>query len=356
MEPAECLRLIQILEDAYKLVRTPADIEKWVRHGTNSIRILNKILKNQAKTVGEKLRLQTTISQVQSILEKFRSAKKYGAGVRSERKLSDRVKWIDGKSVFQGRIRSGTVVNLQHKDLRAFLEDAKKMTTARLKNVLKNQGNLKVNGMLACKFQIIRNAEEIEETKYFNTRNEMILSTTDLSEWFNDNLTDRLLRKVQEFQEKDSGWALRSIINLMINVNRYEPLRGGLSTYVKLPKKIQTKKAVVNIENRDEYCFLWSVTAALYPTDKHSDRISSYPDFRSVLKYEGLTFPIALHSSGTKSDISKFEVMNELCVNIYGIDSESSDIVPLYVSKQNFGKTIHLLAVKSDIAMDTDDD
>ena len=170
-------------------------------------------------------------------------------------KIADRIRWVDLDSVFQGRIRTGTIVNLVHKDLISFLNDAKTTSTKRLTNALRNHGNLKVNVVLACKFSIIKNGELIEETKFFNTRNERILPATDIPQWFNENVIDRLLIKVEDFQERDSGWTMREILNLVVNMNRYDPIRGGFSTFVELPADVQEKKAVVNIKNRGELCF-----------------------------------------------------------------------------------------------------
>nr|XP_046487068.1 uncharacterized protein LOC124221275 [Neodiprion pinetum] len=98
---------------------------------------------------------------------------------------------------------------------------------------------------------------------------------------------ERLLKKVEDFQEEDSGWSLLEIINLTVNINKYVQLRGGVFTYTPLPKDIQDKKAVVNIRNSDSYCFLWSVTAALFPADNNNpSKITSYPYFSSVIQYE----------------------------------------------------------------------
>ena len=35
------------------------------------------------------------------------------------------------------------------------------------------------------------------------------------------------LASLEEFQERDSGWALTRILNLTVNVNKYNPLRAG---------------------------------------------------------------------------------------------------------------------------------
>ena len=148
----------------------------------------------------------------------------------------------------------------------------------------------------------MKNGEFIEETEFFNTIKEMIPPATDIPEWFNENVIDRLLIKVEDFRTRDSGWTMREILSMVVNMNLYEPLRSGFSTFVELPADVQHKKAMVNIENVYEFCFLWAITAALNPAKRHVDRPSSYPHYSSVLKYVGISFPIALtlscHTSG----------------------------------------------------------
>eukprot|EP00965_Chrysotila_dentata_P090716 2994080-Pleurochrysis_carterae.AAC.1 len=41
--------------------------------------------------------------------------------------------------------------------------------------------------------------------------------------------------------------------SITCNIARYKPDLGG--TYTKLPKKVASKKAIVNIKNTDNYCF-----------------------------------------------------------------------------------------------------
>ena len=89
---------------------------------------------------------------------------------------------------------------------------------------------------------------------------------------------------------------MREILNLVVNMNRYDPICGGFSTFVEIPADVQEKKAVVNIKNRNEFCFLWALTAALNPAKDNVNRQSSYPHYSSVLKYEGINFPIALRA------------------------------------------------------------
>ncbi|CAD6213044.1 GSCOCG00011085001-RA-CDS, partial [Cotesia congregata] len=138
----------------------------------------------------------------------------------------------------------------------------------------------------------------------------------------------------------------------MVTMSRFAPTQVGNSTFVRLPKDIVKKKrAVTNIQNDDEFCFLWCVNATLHPPVLVPADPSSYRHFSVRLNYEGIQFPIKLN------DIPKFEKMNYLSINVYGIDSEfmgkkseKSTIIPLYLS--NFESkipTIHLLMIKKSV-------
>ena len=73
----------------------------------------------------------------------------------------------------------------------------------------------------------MKNDEEVLELEIFNTANKPILQTIDETQWFIDNVQELLLRKSSEFQERDSGWTLRSIFSLTVNINKHDPMRGS---------------------------------------------------------------------------------------------------------------------------------
>ena len=62
---------------------------------------------------------------------------------------------------------------------------------------------------------------------------------------------------------------------MWLDIAKYEPFKGG--SYIPLPKYLANKKAIINIKNKDNDCFRWAIKSALFPTDSHSDRTSSYP-------------------------------------------------------------------------------
>ncbi|XP_076660055.1 uncharacterized protein LOC143363342 [Halictus rubicundus] len=104
-------------------------------------------------------------------------------------------------------------------------------------------------------------------------------------------------------------WSLSKILHLIVNCNKYQPLQAGCN--VSVPREIQLKRAIVNVKSNDEACFFWAVVAGLYPVEKNSERFSSYPHYRTVLRTEGFQLPMSF------KDIRKFERVNDVSVNVF---------------------------------------
>ncbi|XP_071652526.1 uncharacterized protein [Temnothorax longispinosus] len=150
------------------------------------------------------------------------------------------------------------------------------------------------------------------------------------------------LVKLEEFQERDSGWALSRILNLMVNVNKYNPLHAGC--FVEIPREIKKKKAVINVQSLSNACFAWSVVAALYPAERHVERKSSYPHYTSVLDLTDIEFPMTL------DQIKKFENHNNISINVYGIEKKNKElaILPIRVTDRKMDRHVNLLYVHND--------
>ena len=54
-----------------------------------------------------------------------------------------------------------------------------------------------------------------------------------------------------------------------------------------------SKKAVINVKNEDEYCFMWAVLAVLYPVSIHLENVNHYEHYHQELNLEGIEFPIS---------------------------------------------------------------
>ncbi|KAJ8911385.1 hypothetical protein NQ315_013520 [Exocentrus adspersus] len=250
-----------------------------------------------------------------------------GTGHGGKTNRSQRVKWEDVHSVFSGRIRSGVIINIKHIDISMFLNDAFFLFKNRITRLLKSSFQaIKANAVFCGEFIKVGPEEKtISEFKYFNTKQSVIDLGTDLKAWFQDNVIDKILNKIEEFSEKDSGWALHKIVSLEVNINKLE-MGNGISSFIRLPEKIAQKHACVNVKNyNDDLCFLWSIISALYPVNLHVDRTASYPHPTTVFNLDGLEFPMQI------SSISKFEKLNQISVNVYQLKLVGKKISMLHL-------------------------
>ncbi|EZA55452.1 hypothetical protein X777_04751 [Ooceraea biroi] len=175
--------------------------------------------------------------------------------------------------------------------------------------------------------------------KTIATRNHGLLPTSDLREWYDKHVMEIILSSPDEFQERDSGWALSKILNLTVNVNKYNPMRVGC--VIDIPRAIQAKRAVVNVRAEDNACFAWAVIAALYSSARHADRKAQYPDFTSVLDVSVIEFPMTL------DQIGRVERGDDVSINVFAEDEDGkrAAIVPLRLTDRKRDRHVNLLYV-----------
>ena len=73
------------------------------------------------------------------------------------------------------------------------------------------------------------------------------LTSTDLDEALN-SIFENLLKLIEEFQERGSGWVLHELLRLDLQTYAFDPLRG--STYIPLSDELLLKHALINIHNQ----------------------------------------------------------------------------------------------------------
>ena len=71
---------------------------------------------------------------------------------------------------------------------------------------------------------------------------------------------------------KGSGWNVESIESQYVNISTYRPLSG--SFYKDLPVELRNpRKVLININNKDQKCFLWYHVRHINPSKEHPERI-----------------------------------------------------------------------------------
>ena len=130
---------------------------------------------------------------------------------------------------------------------------------------------------LSLKLKLEKSDDQTART-FFNSSQFIVLPSTDINETLITAFTTILMR-IDDFQQMGSGWVVTFVRRLDVHVSKYQPLRG--STFITLPNYIKNKRCVLNIQNNDNKCFVWSILAALYPVahGKHPHRTTKYTDY-----------------------------------------------------------------------------
>ena len=107
----------------------------------------------------------------------------------------------------------------------------------------------------------------------------------------------------------------------------FSPL--SASTYFKEPKWLANKHCIVNVQNSDNKCFLWSVLAQLHasPSKKNRHVASRYKKKEKYLNLQGLDFPLPV------KQIKTFENNNsDIAVNVFSLGENENQFYVLYRS------------------------
>ena len=118
-------------------------------------------------------------------------------------------------------------------------------------------------------------------------------------------------KDIETFTHYGSGWRFIGLDRVVVTVYDYNPARGR--SYIPTPPALASKKAIVNVQNTYNKCFMWSILAALYPPKDYVSRVMKYQDHVGKLKCDMLEFPV----KHTCSKISEFEDANNVSINIY---------------------------------------
>ena len=119
------------------------------------------------------------------------------------------------------------------------------------------------------------------------------------------------------------------------------------SKYVKIPLR---SNAILNFENIDKFCFIWSKLASLHPcTNNHPNKVSNYRQF-----FNDLNNPYFDFSNGFKcSDVHKLNEVNTLSINIFELNFYKDrnkwrhKLIPVKISESKSDRVIDLAIYKN---------
>ena len=214
-----------------------------------------------------------------------------------------------------------------------FLEYAKPPIT----NIFNSNRNIKT---ILYLYVLMTQGERIVEFAFHSKGLKLILEGTDENEIY-DEMALEILEEIDKARDLEgSGWKFEKVIKLVLHTTRWEPVNAG--SYIELPQALKNRKAIINMKNQDDKCFMWSVLRALNLKDTHPERIDN--DLKNkvdTLNMEGIQYPVSLRA------IDRFEHLNpEISITVLGYNKDDK-VYPLKVSKYTGCKNdIVLLLIK----------
>ena len=204
------------------------------------------------------------------------------------------------------------------------------------------------------------------QQELIKSQQELRIHTRSVNEEFmNGSDTDEIIKELfrcllQRYQEnlqekmKGSDFAFDGVNYLYYDLNKISISKGG--SYIDSPKWLKDKKSTINPKNNDHKCFQYAVTLALNydKIDRNPQRISKIKPFIEEYNWKNTDFP------STSKDWKKFELNNEVALNILYVPHNTKKIEIAYKSKHNLtrekqiillmisnGENWHYLVVKS---------
>ena len=196
-------------------------------------------------------------------------------------------------------------------------------------NIFNSNRNIKTALYLHCLMVRISpiTGDKVEKEFAFHSKDlKLVLEETDESKLYNV-MAEEIEEEIQKVQNAEgSGWMFLKVIKLVLHTTKWEPLYG--SSYMPLDSYLANKKALINMQNEDDKCFMWSVLRALYPKDTNRQRVDN--DLKSKqdsINMKGIHYPVDLKA------IDRFETQNpNISISVVGYNKV--DLVhPIRVSK-----------------------
>ena len=148
-----------------------------------------------------------------------------------------------------------------------------------------NQYKFKYHTLFSASFYKINEEDQRhkEIELYINLKIDHNLTESDID---NLDVRSQLEHQIQTQETKESGWIFDKINSMKISFYKTEELNG--TSYVKIPLR---SSAILNIQNNDKYCFIWSILASLDPSENtHPSRVNNYIQYFNELNFQSFDF------------------------------------------------------------------
>lgn len=240
---------------------------------------------------------------------------------------------------------------MEKQDILQFFSDSKDGIAANVIEMTDQESGCK--WFISCLIlfsQLGGDGEQKEDVSGFTTR-PFINYDSEMDGLLDSNIDEayfKLYADISKFQRDGSGWEIEEVLHLKLSMAAYQPL--AASSFIPLPYDLSRRRSILNIENDDQKCFLWSVLAHLYPAVNNKQRVGHYKPYEDTLDMDGIVFPVQI------KQIPKFTNQNDISVNVFGYqladdkEGESSGLFPLFISDNQLETHVNLLLYKNELS------
>ena len=181
----------------------------------------------------------------------------------------------------------------------------------------KKEKGIKVHISCKASFDVVKEGVLVDQPSYHFTAKSATILPSDLVEEETDHIFWRLQERIQDRKDRGSGFQFKAIQSFDVTTATFQPVVGG--NWIKSPKWLIARRAVLNIESRDDECLLNCIVAHQHPvpSKKNPQRPSHYRRYHSEINVEGVNFPAG------RKDLDRIEMLNpQLSLNVFTIEPQ----------------------------------
>lgn len=147
-------------------------------------------------------------------------------------KMAARVVVEDREFAFSRRLQTFSIVNMGHKTIEDFFADAFEPFQRKLNNIVEEYAFVKVGTCFICKFVKTMIGEngvthDEEQKIYMHTHAEAVDFETNMGRHYNENVVLFFKDKIDAIEMRGSGFSLSEIIELNVQLSKFEPFAGS---------------------------------------------------------------------------------------------------------------------------------
>ena len=159
-----------------------------------------------------------------------------------------------------------------------------------------------------------------EKDDYFTAKDYKAINSHSLKSVM-EELTNELQAKLDRIGNGENGlvgcsWKIKRYYKIIVDSTTVRPSRGG--SHLPTPESFSNPKCGLDsVKSDDTCCFRWCMRYHQSSKSKSIQTLHILKNVEDKYDYADISYPT------TYNDIDKFEIRNEICMYVYGVDGEN---------------------------------